>query len=209
MPVGERGWGDAPATVMRQIPAGKCSLISICIPSLQETTPRSNSDERGPVKIWHQFKTSNSCQGNPSAALAAVVCFGSPHSLTCVPRHQCVVSHHNTIWQGRFIQLRLYDLKPCLFKTHQKGVQSVFSRRRGIKGLFSEGHTDMKETEEKHFKRFLTKDKAEIEALREAHQRFTGIIKWRTFCFHFFTFRGRNINKARDSLSINDDKSQL
>lgn len=50
----------------------------------------------------------------------------------------------------------------------------------------------MKETEEKHFKRFLTKDKAEIHALREANRRFTGlIIKQKTLCFYFPMFLGR------------------
>lgn len=43
--------------------------------------------------------------------------------------------------------------------------------------VFVEGHINMKETGEEHFKRFLTKDKAGIEALRDVHQRFTGIIK--------------------------------
>lgn len=44
----------------------------------------------------------------------------------------------------------------------------------------------MKETGEKYFKRFSTKDKAEIEALRDAHQRFTGILKQKTFWFNVF-----------------------
>ncbi len=58
-------------------------------------------------------------------------------------------------------------------------------RRKGTL-VFSEGRRDMKETEEEHFKRFLTKDKAEIEALRDAHQRFTGIIKKQAFWFNVF-----------------------
>ncbi len=49
-------------------------------------------------------------------------------------------------------------------------------RRKGTTG-FDEGHRDIKESEKKHFKRFLTKDKAEIEALRDVHQRFTGTTK--------------------------------
>ena len=43
--------------------------------------------------------------------------------------------------------------------------------------VFSEGHINMKGSEEEHFKRFLTKDKAEIEVLRDVNQRCTGIIK--------------------------------
>lgn len=70
----------------------------------------------------------------------------------------------------------------------------------------SEGHTDMKETEAKHFKRFLTKDKAAIEALRDAHRRFTGTIK---FCFYFSLFCGRDIKQTIESLRVNADESQL
>lgn len=61
-----------------------------------------------------------------------------------------------------------------LFNSHQKGIQGVFFTAQKHKGTCS--GKDMY-TWKKYFKRFPTKDKAEIEALREEHLRFTGIKK--------------------------------
>lgn len=117
MPVGERSWGE--------MPAGDSSHISICISSLQETAPRLNSDKREPVKIWHQFKKSNSCQGNPSAALAAVVPFGSPrlnvssNVWTCVIHFDEVASYSWGHLISSHVYLMLSQRKPSVFTTRR------------------------------------------------------------------------------------------
>lgn len=107
--------------------------------------------------------------------------FGSLRWLMYVSLHQCEVKYRGTNLQGRFTQLQFYDLTSCLLFNIIKSESRLFFfpallRHKGTL-VFSEGRVDMKETEEEHFKRFLTKDKAEIEALREVHQRFGGIIK--------------------------------
>lgn len=87
-----------------------------------------------------------------------------------------------------------------LIKRESRGVFTAQRREGTLVQWRTRTH---QESEEKHFKRFQTKDKAEIEALRDAHQRHWNH-KVQDFWFSVFYAVRRN-----DSLRLNADKSQL